>query len=611
MNFYRIAKLIILAFITPTLAFLAALQLRFEFHFSSQVEQQTIWVGLLLLILTRSFSYISLGAANVVWRYFSINELLAFLKAQLTSSILFTATVFLFRLDDLPRSIILIEFMLSVLMNVSCAALVRLLFEHGLYPLKQKPTQRRKDCLILGGEETGHLLLKNLMSQSLSLYRVVGILDDSQRLRNATIHGIKVLGPISQLETTLQKYLSIETIFLANSSLSRKKKHEIKALCSQKGISLKYLQPFEEIAVHVSNLDSTEVPIEAILDREVTFQHEESVLNTYEKKTILITGGAGSIGSEVTRQLASMNVKKLLVLDNSEYHLFSFQQELIEKYPRIPFEIILGDIRDQKRINAIFAEHSPEIVIHTAAYKHVPLSEDNPYEAFSTNVIGTIHIAQACVDSSVERFILLSTDKAVEPMNTMGKTKRLAEQCVQNIICRSTHETKGAIVRFGNVINSRGSVIPLFQNQILSGGPITVTDPNVERFFMSVQEAVRLMLAAGTLGERAEIFALDMGDKLKIKDIAEKLKGLYGREDIPIVYTGLRPGERLTENIYSPHEKLSPTQFDKVSIIRSSFGAPDSLPKEVYTLLNYAASSSREELSTAITNLLLTHTQKT
>ena len=304
-----------------------------------------------------------------------------------------------------------------------------------------------------------------------------------------------------------------------------------------------------------------------LLKRDTTTAYESELLAAYRGKTILVTGGAGSIGSETVKQLASLQPTRLIAIDHSEYYLFRLKCDLQEMCPDIQIDFILLDICDHNRMEFIFQSYKPDIVLHTAACKHVPMSEENPYTVIQVNIVGTKHLVELCLSHGVDRFILLSTDKAVKPTNVMGCTKRLAELLTQELIVKATHGATAGIVRLGNVINSRGSVIPLFAEQIAAGGPLTVTHPDVERYFMSIQEAVQLMLVAGTLGKQGEIFTLDMGEQIKIKEIAEQMLQMSGREDLPIIYTGLRPGEKLSEELSFDNEILAPTRFQKIRMI--------------------------------------------
>ena len=341
-----------------------------------------------------------------------------------------------------------------------------------------------------------------------------------------------------------------------------------------------------------------------ILKRETTTEYESELLAAYRGKTILVTGGAGSIGAEAVKQLAGLQPTRLIAIDHSEYYLFRLKCELQTSFPDIHFDFVLLNICDYNRMKFIFQTYRPNIVLHTAACKHVPMCEADPYTAIQVNIVGATHIVELCLSYAADRFILVSTDKAVNPANVMGCTKRLAELLTQELLSQAAWGARAGIVRFGNVINSRGSVMPLFAEQIAAGGPLTVTHPDVERYFMSVQEAVRLMLVAGTLGKQGEIFMLDMGKQIKIKHIAEQMLHLTGQEDLSIIYTGLRPGEKLSEELTFDNESLSPTRFHKIYMIEQTQDVKIKYLDKLAILCSHAHQMDNQRLKTEIYNLL-------
>ena len=599
-GFHNALKLLLFTTASAIAAYLLAYELRFDFQPQTKVPQFTIWIGLVCLIVSRLFSYIAFKAINLTWRYFSLAEFIPLLKAHAASSAIFLACVLLLRLPEFPRSIAFIESLISLMLNIGAALSIRLLFERGVYPLKTRDKTRTIPTLILGGGTTGHVLVKTLISQPGSPYLPVAVLDDSSRLARSLVHGVPVLGALSQLSTLLKRDQSIACVQVAIPSLSQVHLKEIEETCKNARVEFYRLQSFEDLAMQRLESGFKSLPIEQILKREISTEYEDNLLEEYQGKTILVTGGAGSIGSEAVRQLLNLSPERILVLDNSEFHLFQLQRELTGSFPEAPLQFLLLDIRDTERVQYTLQTEAPDIVLHTAAYKHVPMSEDNPYSVFCTNVLGTRSLAQSCIEADVEKFILLSTDKAVDPANVMGCTKRMAELATQELMCSNSVDTSAAIVRFGNVVNSRGSVIPLFLEQIKSGGPITVTHPEVERYFMSIKEAVRLMLVAGTLGTQGEIYTLDMGDKIKILDVAREILRISGRPDISIEYTGLRPGEKITEELQFSDEELASTQFKKIQVIKSTENSKnnsliDAIEKELSQL-------SAEELKEKILN---------
>jgi FlaA1/EpsC-like NDP-sugar epimerase len=560
-------KLLFFTVASTFLAYKLSYQLRFDFEPQGEVAESTVWIGLICLIAARLFSYLIFRAVKLTWRYFSLTEFVPLLKAHCSSTALFLASVLLLRLPEFPRSIAIIEFFLSLTINLGTVLSIRILFEKGFYPFVKKGADKSRATLVIGGGATAHLLVKTLLSHSASRYDPIAVLDDSTHLTGSLVHGVPVVGSISMLESILDRDSTVETVLLAVPSLSVERVQKIATTCRSRKLEFQQLRSFEDIAVHRLGTLANDIPVEAILKRDLSTSFDKEVVKSYRGKRVLVTGGAGSIGSEVIRQLALMEAGEVFVADNSEYFLFVLEQELNVKFPEINIRYILLDVCDEKHLELVFSTYQPEVVVHAAAYKHVPLSETNPYSVFRVNSIGTSLLVSLSIKHSVGMFILLSTDKAVSPSNVMGRTKRIAELLTQEKIRESNTQTRAAIVRFGNVINSRGSVIPLFIEQINSGGPITVTHRDVERYFMSIHEAVKLMLSAGTLGEKGEIFTLEMGDRIKILDVAKEMLLLAGREDVEIRFTGLRAGETLIEEVKSPSEELEETKIDKVKKI--------------------------------------------
>jgi FlaA1/EpsC-like NDP-sugar epimerase len=429
---------------------------------------------------------------------------------------------------------------------------------------------------VLGAGESGHLLVKTLKARPQLPYRPVGVLDDNPALFRRGIFGVDVLGRLSDLRAVLVANPRISAVILAIPSLSKMRAGEVEEVCKEVGVVFKKIQSFEEIALTDIAIDHGETAsIESVLERDVAVAHDSEIREFIRGKDVAVTGAGGSIGSELVRQLITFAPKSLTLIDSNEFHMFKIQREVEGVCPDVLKRFRIASIVDEDRILQIFAEASPQVVFHAAAYKHVPLMEENPYEAFVNNVVGTRNLLRACLDARVGHFVMISSDKAVNSCNVMGCSKRIGELLVQAYVAEAQKKGrsfKGAIVRFGNVINSNGSVVPLFKEQILSGGPVTVTHPEMRRFFMSIREAVRLVLAAGSIGNNGEVFLLDMGDPVKIVDVARKMLALYGRRDIQIVYSGIRPGEKLFEELTGPGEKTYPTDLAKVRQVLSPLG---------------------------------------
>lgn len=562
---YRIWIVLLISNLASLISYFVALCLRFEFDFQQILPVHRLFLPACLLLICRQAAYIRWNLSASPWRYFSSFDLITLFKVHLVSSLLFASAILMLRIPEFPRSVLVTEFAFSLLIAGGVRFLVRLGREKYINRDSLFDKSSDRDVVILGAGDSGHLLVKTLLTHNIR-YHPVAVLDDNQRLHGSTVHGVKVIGGLSKFRDLIEQHQSISAVIVAIPSLSAQRFEQIKFECQSLGVVLKRLQSFEDIACLDANQDKV-ASIESLLDKEVKIEHEAEIKAAIANKRILITGAGGSIGSEIVRQVLTFNPEKIILFDSCEYNIFKIERELVQLAKNaVQIRAILGNICDEKRLFHVFSNEKPDIVFHTAAYKHVPLIEDNAHEAFSNNIVGTRNLLEVAFQSRVQSFVLISTDKAVGPSSIMGCSKRIAEMLVQ------FYNKKGmptAVVRFGNVINSNGSVIPTFREQIQSGGPITVTHPDIERYFMSIQEAVRLVLTAGTLARRGEIYVLDMGNKLKIVDVARKMLALYGRRDIPIVFTGLRPGEKLTEYLIDSGETSLPTHLSKISMIQS------------------------------------------
>ena len=425
-----------------------------------------------------------------------------------------------------------------------------------------------KKVLIIGAGSAGRLIIKELYEKPQLQKKPIGIIDDNKNKLGKKIHNIPVIGTCEDIKRIAKDY-EVDEIIFSIANIENKRKKEIIEICKSCKCVVKTIPGIYEIIegkVDIKNI--RDVEIEDLLGRETININTKEISNYLENKTILVTGGGGSIGSELCRQIAKVNPKKLILLDIYENNAYEIQQELIRKYKdKLNLEVIVGSIRDENRLDSIFAKYKPEVVFHAAAHKHVPLMEKSPCEAIKNNVFGTKNVALMADKYKVKRFVLISTDKAVNPTNIMGATKRCAEMIIQTMNERS--KTEFVAVRFGNVLGSNGSVIPLFKKQIEEGGPITVTHPEVTRFFMTIPEAVSLVIQAGAMAKGGEIFVLNMGESVKIVDLAKNLIHLSGFEpdvDIKIEFSGLRPGEKLYEELLIDEEGLKQTNHNKIFI---------------------------------------------
>ena len=425
----------------------------------------------------------------------------------------------------------------------------------------------QKKLLIIGGGYSANDIIKTLNTTLKGTYEIIGIIDDNKKRMGYSVAGVKIIGNRYDIEKICEKY-DVDSIFFSIVNIDNKNKKEILEICNKTQAEVKVLPDLRELITEENLYHSLRnVEIEDLLGREPVELDNNNIKSLINDKIVLVTGGGGSIGEELCRQIMLHNPKQLLMLDIYENNLYSIELELKSKYPNNDIKAIIANIRDEERMFDIFEEYSPEIVFHAAAHKHVPLMENNPTEAIKNNVFGTYNLVNACDKYKTKRFILISTDKAVNPTNIMGATKRMCEMLIQAKDKES--ETEYVAVRFGNVLGSNGSVVPLFKKQIEEGGPITVTHKEITRFFMTIPEAVALVLQSITYAKGGEIFVLNMGDPVKIYDLATSLIELSGLElgkDIDIEITGLRPGEKLYEELLMDEENLEKTEHEKIFI---------------------------------------------
>ncbi len=426
-----------------------------------------------------------------------------------------------------------------------------------------------QNVMIVGVCRAGSLIIKEMNEEKRREMIPVCILDDNQKNLGQKVQGVPVVGSTNEIEQNLEKY-NISQVYVSQSIIPKKQTSEIIKKCQKLGVKVKVIPDLSEIAKgYVSVSDVKSVDVVDLLGREQVKVNESEIAGFIQNKVVLITGGGGSIGSELCRQVAKNNPKQLIIIDIYENNAYEIQQELTRHYPNLNLVVLIASVRDEYKINSLFNEYKPQIVFHAAAHKHVPFMEDSPNEAVKNNVHGTLNVATASGKCGTEKFVLISTDKAVNPTNVMGATKRICEMIVQAL--NSHYETDFVAVRFGNVLGSNGSVIPLFKKQIAEGGPITVTDKEMMRYFMTIPEAVSLVLQAGVYAHGGEIFVLDMGEPMNIYELAlnmARLSGLEPYADIDIKITGLRPGEKLYEERLMDEEGLQKTANEMISVAK-------------------------------------------
>lgn len=563
-----------------------AFALRFDFHIPPQY-----WTLILQLLPAMLFikliMFWSMGLADGWWRYVSMPDLLQILRANLLASVgVVVYVLFLGLSDGLPRSIILLDFLLCFFIMIGVRVSTRMIREH-LDLNSRGYHSRPKSVLIVGSGTVAQSIVREIRENPKLEKAVLGYIDNDVRRQAKVIYGVPVIGTLDDLEN-ICKRSGIDMIIVAQSSVSPKELRDIVAFCKRNKIISKILPAIGDIiSGRVSLQQCRSVQLEDLLGRP-SIRLDVDQINAYlHGKRILVTGAAGSIGSEICRQVAQFGPAHLVLFENAETPLFNLENELRDKFPNLTITPSLSDIRDENRVSQVFWEHKPQVVFHAAAYKHVPMSEVNPLVVVKNNVMGSRCVVDASVAVGAEHFVLISTDKAVNPTNIMGATKRVAEIYVQNLVRKAA--TKATTVRFGNVLGSHGSVIPTFQKQILKGGPVTVTHPEITRFFMTIPEAVQLVLQAGCMGGGGEIFLLDMGEPVKIVRLAEELIRLSGRkpyEEIEIIFTGLRPGEKLYEELLIAGEGVKATDHEKIRILDATHFSEEALNNETESLYN-------------------------
>ena len=544
-----------------------ALLIRFEFRPSlikevfleSMLHYSFINVLCTLLIFSLFSLYESL------WRYASVTELLNTVLACVLSSMVQVVGMYMLQYR-MPRSYFILY--LLILLPLMVAGRFSYRF---LRIMKQRMYTDHLEqpiiTMVIGAGDAGTLIIKEMQSSYHLKNKVVCVIDDNPQKKGTRILGLPIVGGRDKIPYAVKKY-KIQEIVVAIPTIVPKDKKELLEICKETGCKLRILPGmYQLINEEVSISKLREVEIEDLLGREPVRVDMDSVLGYVQGKRVLITGGGGSIGSELCRQIAGHNPAQLIIVDIYENSVYDIQQELKMKYPNLNLVVLIGSVRNTHRINTIFQTYRPELVYHAAAHKHVPLMETSPNEAIKNNVFGTLNTARAAEENGCKRFILISTDKAVNPTNIMGASKRICEMIIQAL--DKTAKTEFVAVRFGNVLGSNGSVIPLFRKQIEKGGPVTVTDKNIIRYFMTIPEAVSLVIQAGAFARGGEIFVLDMGEPVKIDDLARnliKLSGFRPDVDIKIKYTGLRPGEKLYEELLMDEEGLKKTAHEKIYI---------------------------------------------
>lgn len=601
---------LLITFTTTTAIIAVSLLLAYavRFDFVIPADHRARMVELLPAVLViKLAAFWLLGGFRGWWRYVSMPDLVQIVKANVIGSALFILyAVALYRLDLIPRSVLLLDGVFCFLLIGGVRFVTRILRENW-HPMHRRRSDKR--VLVFGAGEAGQMIAREIRLNPELDMDLVGFIDDDPIKRNTVLQGLTVLGGQQELVDLIAAH-RVNEVIIAIPSATGKQIRAIVERCQSTRCHFRVLPGVGElIDGRVSVQQIRDVDLNDLLGREPIHLDECRIRNYIEGKRVLVTGAGGSIGSEICRQVARFNPAKLILFENAETPLFLIEQELSKTVSGFPIVPVIGDVRNRRRIEVIFDQQLPEVVFHAAAYKHVPMMEANPAEAINNNVQGTRLLADAAIYFGVEKFVMVSTDKAVRPTNVMGASKRVAEMYVQSL--SRTSKTSFITTRFGNVLGSNGSVIPTFKQQIAAGGPVTVTHPEVTRFFMTIPEASQLVLQAGSMGQGGEIFLFDMGEPVRIATLAEeliRLSGLQPHEDIEIVYTGLRPGEKLYEELLLGDEGVLPTPHQKICIARASSPAYDVLDPQIHALVSHSKTLDYDAIARALKELVPEYT---
>lgn len=605
-----------------TLSYLLAYKIRFEGEIPTQyfsIIEQTILAVVSIKIVT----FFIFNLYRGMWRYTSLVDFINVIKAVAVSSIIIILIIlFLYSLQGFPRSVFILDFLLTLVFIAGIRLGIRLYLsrnQKAFFPVFGKKDRKAKLMLLIGAGNTGEHILRELMDNPAINMFPVGFLDDDRGKLGQEIHGVPVLGHIDQIEEIDIDY---EEILICVPSATGAQMRRIVEICERSGKPFKTMPPLGElIDGRISLKLIREVSMTDIIGREEVRLDEEEIKKYLLGKRVLITGAGGSIGSELARQIGRFKPQAVALLDFSEYNLYQVEMECLERFKEIEMEACLVDLGDPRPTCRVFEHFRPNVVFHAAAYKHVPMQELNPRGAVYNNLLAMKNVIACSIDAGVDKFVLVSSDKAVRPTNVMGATKRICElmaSCANGLIrdsallnsgqgdkwghlvnCSAIPEdvpiyprTRFISVRFGNVVGSSGSVIPLFQQQIAQGGPVTVTHPEITRYFMSIPEAAQLILQAGAMGEGREIFILKMGEPVRILDLARdviRFNGFEPEKDIEIVFTGLRPGEKLYEELITEGEGIVPTRHEKIMVLTPHHSNNhDRLPNQIDELIRIA-----------------------
>lgn len=562
--------------VMAALSFVLSLYLRVGSDFTAY-GTDFLLIGAASFAAIAGMVYLWMDLYRGIWRYASLNDLMAIARAVTLIILIFLPVMFLTtRLQGMPRSMVIINWFVLIILLGAPRIFYRM-FKDGRFELSYDRNQdQRIKVLLIGAGDAAEMFIQAMTRRTRSDYQPVAILDEAERRVGRHIRGVPVMGSTEDLTAVVERLRARGTqpqrLIFTKPDIASDTLRRLVDEAGQLGLTVARLPRLTEFrSAAGEEVEVKPVAIEDLLGRAQNVPNRGAIKALIAGRRVLVTGAGGSIGGELVRQLAEIGPSRMVLVDNSEFNLYSIEMEIRERQPDLAVRAVIGDVRDHDRISALISEERPELVFHAAALKHVPMVEANPLEGVLTNVIGTRNVAEACRSHGVSAMVLISTDKAVNPTNVMGATKRLAESYCQALDLAGGR-TRFVTVRFGNVLGSTGSVVPLFQRQLASGGPLTVTHPDIKRYFMTVREAVELVLQASALGvggvegagagESGKIFVLDMGEPIRIVDLARQMIRLAGRRpdrDVQIVFTGLRPGEKLNEELFHAAEALQPT----------------------------------------------------
>ena len=601
--------------LVTAICFNLSIFLRLGTEFNSLPNTLIIY-GTALITALGAIVYRTTGLYKGIWRYASINDLINIIKATSMTIAAFLILMFaVTRLENFPRSVLFINWFVLIISLSGSRAIYRLYKDKKFFLKDISNDESSIPVLLIGATDRAELFIREMNRNNNPTHKIVGILDINKNKIGRFIRGIEILGTISEISTIISnleknnKKNRPQKIIIAGNDIEGNIVRDLLTFTDKTGISLARLPKITDLESDINNEKLKVKPVDVfdLLSRPQALLDRNAMKKFINNKKILVSGAGGTIGSELVEQIINYEPKEIILLDNSEFLLYKIEKRIEEKKKNIKINSVLADIKDKKRIDNIFNESRPEIIFHAAALKHVPIVEKNPLEGILTNILGSINIAESCKKYGAAEMVLISTDKAVNPFSVMGATKRISEKYCQSM--SGTSKTNFKIVRFGNVLGSTGSVVPLFQKQLEKGGPLTVTHPKMKRYFMTVREAVELVIQSATLdnNKKGEIYVLEMGQPIAITEIAEqliRLAGLRPNKDILITYTGLRPGEKIQEELHYKNERFTKTKNKSIFIVKPKIESFIKLSKSLNNLIDFAKNGKVEDCYKEMSNLV-------